>query len=82
MLIRGKSPPLLRSSYTTVINKNGNQKHLIRYIWIEKKTFHVLQYVKISIKAPFFDIDILKKTNTFIALVKLIIVYRNTDAPS
>ena len=35
MIIRGKSPSLLPSSYATVINRS-NQRHLIGYTWIEK----------------------------------------------
>ena len=52
MFIRGQS---LSSSYVTVINRNDNQRHLIGYTWIEKiSQFLTLQYVKISIKTPFF----------------------------
>ena len=36
MIIRGKSPPLFPSSYTTVFKRSGNQRHLIGYTWIEK----------------------------------------------
>ena len=55
MIIRGQLPPLLPSSYVTVINRNGNQRHLIGYTWIEKiSPFLTLQYVKISVKTPFF----------------------------
>ena len=83
MIIRGQSPPLLPSSYVTVTNRSDSQIHLIGYTWIEKIShFLTLQYVRISIKHPSFAIDIPKKTNTFITLVKLIIVYRNAEAPS
>ena len=34
MIVRGKSLPLLLSSYATVINRNDNQRHLIGYTWI------------------------------------------------
>ena len=55
MIVRGESPPLLPFSYVTVINRNENQGHLIVYTWIEKiGQFLTLQYVKISIKTPFF----------------------------
>ena len=52
-----------------------------------KKTvdFLTLQYVKISIKTHVFAIDIYHSKNTFITffkLIKLIINYRNTKAPS
>ena len=49
-----------------------------------KKTvdFLTLQYVKISIKTPFLAIDKLKKINTSITFVKLMIAYRNVEAPS
>ena len=36
MIIRGKSPLLIPSNYSTVINRNENQRHLIGYTWIEK----------------------------------------------
>ena len=84
MIIRGQSPPLRPSSYVIVINRNDNERHLIGYTWIEKiSQFLTLQYVEISIKTPFFCYRYIpKKTNTFITFVKLIIVYRNTEAPS
>ena len=55
VIISGQSPALLPSSYITVIIRNDNQRHLIGYTWIEKiSQFLTLQYVKISIKTPFF----------------------------
>ena len=71
-------PPLLHSGYATVINRNDNQRHLIRYTWIEKDS---CKYVEISIKTPVFVKDIPKETNAFITFFKIIIVYRNTKAP-
>ena len=83
MIIRGNSPPLLPSSHATVISKNDNERNIIEYSWIEKTVdFLTLKYVKISIKAPVFAKDIPKETNTFNTFFKLIIVYRNTRAPS
>ena len=38
MIIRGKSPPLLPSSYATVINRNDNKRHLVGYTSIEKNS--------------------------------------------
>ena len=57
MIVRGKSPTLLPSSYATVININDNQRHLIGYTWIEKGS---CKYVQISIKTPVFAKDIPK----------------------
>ena len=55
-------PLSLPSSYITVINRNDNQRHLIGYTWIEKiSQFLTLQYVKISIKTPFFFYRYTKK---------------------
>ena len=34
-MIGGKFLSLLPSRYTTVINRNGNQRHLTGYTWIE-----------------------------------------------
>ena len=73
MIITGKSPPLLPSSNATVINRNDNQRHLTGYTWIEKNGFLALNYVKIPIKVPYLTTDILRKANTFIPFVKLII---------
>ena len=83
MITRDQSPPLLPSSYVTVLNRNDNQRHLIGYTWIEKsvKFLHYSMHKYLQ-KHPCFAIDIPKKTNTFITFVKLIIVYRNTEAPS
>ena len=75
MIIRGKSPPLLSSSYASVIKRNNNQRHLIRYTCIEKD-FLTLQYVKISIKTTVFVIDIPKQTNSFITYFKLMKSYQ------
>ena len=36
MIIRGKLPPLLPSSYPAVINRNDNKRLLIEYTWIAK----------------------------------------------
>ena len=36
MIIRDKSPPILPSSYATVIGRNDNQRNLIGYACIEK----------------------------------------------
>ena len=79
MIIRGKSPPVLPSSYATVIGRNDSQRYLIGMLGLKKTVnFLTLQYVKISIKTPVFAADIPK----FITFFKLIIVYRNTKAPS
>ena len=51
MIVRGKSPPLLPSSYASVINGSDSKRHLIGYNWTEKTVdFLTLQYVKISKK--------------------------------
>ena len=83
IIIRGQSPPLLPSSCVTVINRNDNQRHLIGYTWIEKiSQFLILQYVKISIKTPFFCYRYTKENKYFHYIRQLIIVYRNTEIPS
>ena len=65
MIIRGQSPPLLPSSYVTVINRNDNQRHLNGYTWIEKiSQFPTLQYVKMSI-TPFFCYRYTKENKHF-----------------
>ena len=47
MIVRGKSPPLLPSSYVSVINGSDSKRHLIGYNWTEKTVdFLTLQYVK------------------------------------
>ena len=72
MIIRGQSPPLLPSSYITVINRNDNQRHLIGYTWIEKiSQFLTLQYVKISIKTPFFFYRYTKENKYFHSIRKI-----------
>ena len=80
MIIRGKPPSLLPSSYVTVINRNDNQRHLIGYTLIEKNSR--LSYIKVceniyKSTLPYYRYTKLKKANTFIAFVKLIIAYRN-----
>ena len=66
MIISGQSPPLLPFSYVTVIIRNSNQRHLIGYTWIEKTSqFLTLQYVKITIKAPFFCYGYAKENKYF-----------------
>ena len=65
MIISGQSPPLLPSSYVTVINRNDNQRHLNGYTWIEKiSQFLTLQYVKMSI-TPFFCYRYTKENKHF-----------------
>ena len=47
--------PFASLQYATVINRNDNQRYPTGYTWIEKiSDFIKLQYVKISIKTPFF----------------------------
>ena len=78
MIIRGMSPPLLPSSYATVINRNDNQRHLIGYTLIEKSSR--LSYIKVKNvykrTLSYYRYTKVKKENTFIAFVKLIIAYK------
>ena len=87
MIISGRSPPLLPSSYVTVINRI-DKDILLDILRLKINEFSTLQYVKISIKPKTlfscyrYNKRKKIKTDIFIKFIKLIIVHRNTEAPS
>ena len=55
IIISGQSPLCFPPATSLLSTKNYNQRYLIGYTWIEKiSRFLTLQYVKISVKTPFF----------------------------